>query len=199
MSFKYTKGWFAAANKDQGGVLIPFEMLCRKGGSGKITNTGTAKEGIVDDIELCRAALCYRLLYEANDFFNIDWHFHLPPHELILSGVSNRLAIAYTMYFLSQRDKNLTSPERLMLSGDVKLDGSVHPIRFANEKYVAMKSNQLTLAVFSVSQEIERRTNIVFVESLGDLACLESMPEHLQKRTTIPSQLRYFGYLSNPS
>jgi hypothetical protein len=188
---KYAQGWLAGVDGDRA-YLIPFG-LSRFAGSGAFTTSGTSYQGIHGDFRLCLAAAVLDLGLPDSTMRSNDWHCHLPTTEVTLRGASGRLSLAYAIIYLLLSDSQLMRPDRLMLSGDVELDGSVKPVESPAAKHRAMLDNHLSFSVFSSAQTVSHQRGTITVSRLSDLAQLKASVYSMQ-RSVISPELWHFGY-----
>jgi len=135
---KYSQGWLVGQDGTFG-HLVPFEICVRYGGSFRITWSGPVGQDLQQSYTLCSWAV-QQLLHDIGITFKpFDYHINFPLHRINGSGVSCRLSLAYSL--LDALGVKLPfPPSKIVLTGDLNLNGDVLPVDGGLQKINAVRA-----------------------------------------------------------
>ncbi|MFJ7941553.1 S16 family serine protease [Peribacillus sp. NPDC096622] len=128
----YSQGWLVGQDGTQG-YLVPFEVCVRLNGTYQITWSGPVSQDMIQSFSLCSWAVQLLLEKKGKIFKSFDCHFHFPLHRINGSGVSCRLAIAYSL-LEAFGNKLLLPATEVALTGDLNLYGEILPVEGVSQK-----------------------------------------------------------------
>ncbi|WP_019422187.1 S16 family serine protease [Paenibacillus sp. OSY-SE] len=163
---KYSQGWLVGQDGING-YMIPFEICMRQGGTYKVTATGPWDQELLQSFMLCLSAVQLVLHSLEFPFKPFDCHLHFPLHRINGSGISCRLALAYSL--LEVLGVELPFPaSATALTGNINLNGDVFPVDGTAPKIKAAHAAGFKHMIVS-SMQPEYDSSMLRINHLTDL------------------------------
>ncbi|MGR5997808.1 S16 family serine protease [Bacillus cereus] len=162
----YSQGWLIGQDESKG-YVVPFELCVRNGGTYRLTGSGPVNHGILQSFNLSSWAI-QRFLHDIGiNLDPFDCHLHFPLHLMNGSGVSCRLAFAYSL-LEALGFKMMFPASEIAMTGDLNLNGDVLPVGEVSKKISVVGEVGFQHLIVAHSQP-ESANFLIKVQHLKDL------------------------------